>query len=329
MLRKPTLAQVSSFSGLSIATVSRAFTNPELLSAEALKKVMHASEILQYQFAKRSNSVVEELKVAVFINLFSNRGEFEILRGISNAMRAWRFELILFESLDMDKEILEIRKIVARKEIAAVIFVGESKNQDTMHLLKEANIPTVAISDIESNVSRISSSLEKATNLVYEYLKEFPSSKLLFIGFYPDSRETKETVILSSLRRLNRDTKSITIHEYLIDSRQKPGPVDFIDVLRSEKPDAIFASNDYLAVQVYRDCLKLGYLVPDDIQIIGHGGFDLAETLNISSVNTFLDAQGRRAAEIIYAQTVNKERVGERFVETISPQLTRRSTTKN
>jgi|GEM_PF-2892012 LacI family transcriptional regulator len=329
MRSKTTLAQVAALSGFSTATVSRAFAHPELLNEETLRAINDAAVILRYKIPDSNEEIGSEKRIGVFVNLFNDAGEIEILRGIANALRAWNFELVLYESLDHDRELLETRKIAARAELSAAIFIGAPENPASIPILHSADIATVIVDSQTSQFSRVYSPVESAVDVVFEFFVKSKVKSLLFVGELPQGSERKEALILSRIRNLNRPKNTMVISEFLIELGRAPGPIDLIPTITSESPDAIFAASDSLALEVYRDCLKMGFVVGSDIQIIGFGDGDLAQRLNLSSVSVFLDAQGRRAAEIIYSQLFNPEIGQEVRQEIIQPQLILRGSTKS
>lgn len=328
MRAKSTIAQVAAYSGFSTATVSRAFAHPELLNPNTLDAIKKAAALLQYNIVDTGTKFTREYRVAVFVNLFQNFGEIEVLRGIANSLRSWNFELLLFESLDADKEIVEIRKLSAKAEVSAVIFVGMPKNEQSLDVLTRSDLSTVIIDHRASEFSQVFSPIGQAVNILFDFVGTHDVRKLLFIGDLPSSPDSKEAIFLSRLWEINRASKrKIEIIEHLLDSNRPPGPSDMVGMILKEKPDAIFASSDFLSAQAYRDCLNLGVAVGKDVQIIGYGDADIAEILNLSSIRVHFDALGRRAAEIVYSQIVQVGQVPRDISEAIQPELIERGST--
>jgi DNA-binding LacI/PurR family transcriptional regulator len=328
MHSKATLEQVAALSGFSTATVSRAFKQPNLLNPKTLKLINEAAEILGYNMLDKNARLVAERRIGVFVNLFQDLDSLEVLRGITNSLRSWNFELTLFESFDAQKELLVARKIMAKKSLDGVIFVGKLLNENTLSLLEGSDINVVLVDHRDSSFSHVYSPIEKAADLVFDYLHNSGCKELLFVGDRPESAQAKEALVLTQLHSRNKESGKIKISEVFLEPNRIPGPVDFTSNLRNVKPDAVFASSDFLALQIYRDCLKLGISVPAEIEIIGLGDVDVASTLNLSSVSTFLDAQGRRAAEYLYSQIVGHSLPKENHIETIAPDLIHRESTR-
>lgn len=328
MRMKSTIAQVAAYSGFSTATVSRAFTHPELLSPKTLDAIKKAATLLQYNSFDTNTRFTREYRVAVFVNLFQNFGEMEVLRGIVNSLRSWHFEVMLFESLDANKEIIEIRKLTAKGVVSAVIFVDAPKHEKSLDVLLHSDLSTVVIDHRASVLSRVFSPIESAVSILFNFALAHQINKLLFIGDLPSSTDSKEAIFLSRLREMNRSgNRKIEIIEHLLDPNRPPGPSELSGVISKEKPDAIFASSDFLSAQAHRDCLSLGLAVGKDIQILGYGDADIAGILNLTSIRVHFDALGRRAAEIVYSQIMQEGEVARDISEPIAPELVERGST--
>lgn len=89
------------------------------------------------------------------------------------------------------------------------------------------------------------------------------------------------------------------------------------------RPTAVFAANDQIAIALYRAAASIGLRVPDDLAVVGFDNLDLAEQLDptlTTVAQPFLEI-GRAAAEILL-----KRIGGERgaFQITLSPRLVER-----
>jgi LacI family transcriptional regulator len=65
------------------------------------------------------------------------------------------------------------------------------------------------------------------------------------------------------------------------------------------RPDAIFATSDLQAVAVLKTARKCGLSVPGDLAVLGFDNTDLADYLDLSTVDQSLDASGRIALELV------------------------------
>jgi LacI family transcriptional regulator len=68
---------------------------------------------------------------------------------------------------------------------------------------------------------------------------------------------------------------------------------------RPDRPDCIFTSSDTLAIRVLKCAVQLGLSVPDELGVVGFDDIEMAEFVNLTTVNQSLEESGVLAAETI------------------------------
>jgi DNA-binding LacI/PurR family transcriptional regulator len=300
MIEKTTLAQVATYAGVSIATASRCFSNPNIVKKETLERILEAALALNYKapyVLERDRSM---LKIAVFTRMFSNQGDMERLRGISNALRAWPHEMLLYDVGDSMSSFGYIKKIVATGRIDGLIIIGIPLVEEIALYIQKFQVPTVLIDIDDERFSRVVTSDIKGAQIVADYFNEGDRNRILFIGERPTSLNSATGFRLKAFRdRLNRPEKGI-VGELLLDISSPSIESDIRDFLMSkDRPNGVFASSDVLALEVMKVCSDLGLKIPADVAVIGYGDFDLAQRIGMTTIRQHLDASGRRAVEIL------------------------------
>lgn len=88
-----------------------------------------------------------------------------------------------------------------------------------------------------------------------------------------------------------------------------------------DRPSAIFAANDQIAIALYRAAASIGLSVPNDIAVIGFDNLDIAEQLSppLTTVAQQFQEIGQRAAEMLLRRIGGDTSPFHQF--TISPKL--------
>jgi len=68
---------------------------------------------------------------------------------------------------------------------------------------------------------------------------------------------------------------------------------------RTNRPRAVFAMSDLMAIGVLRAARSLGLVVPQDVAVLGFDDIDAAAWMELSTVSQDLGESGRLAAEIL------------------------------
>jgi len=324
MSKRATLAQVAAYAGVSIATASRCFSNPELLKPETVTLVRQAASALHYKAPRILERDLSMARIAVFTQLFNHRGETERLRGISNALRAWPHELLLYDVTDSTSSVDYVKKLLVTKRIEGLIFSGVPILDEVATYIQRFDLPTVLIDIDDARFSRVLTSEKKGCELAADYFNKSDAKNILYLGARPSSMDSNPGVRLKSFReRLSPEKKAASI-ELLVDPLSHEAGVEIRKLLKSKKRiDAIFADSDILAVSAFAAARELDISIPDGLALIGYGDSDVASHLGITTVRTHLDASGRRAVEILRAH----EHTDKPVRDELKPELIVRSTT--
>ena len=71
---------------------------------------------------------------------------------------------------------------------------------------------------------------------------------------------------------------------------------------RKPSPDAVFAYSDLHAADILKVARRRGLRVPEDLSVIGFDGTDLADFLEMTTIDQQLDESGRLAAELLMSR---------------------------
>ena len=74
MTKRATLAQVAAYAGVSIATASRAFSDPTLVRPETIAIIRQAAVALHYKAPRILERNLSMARIAVFTRLFHRNG---------------------------------------------------------------------------------------------------------------------------------------------------------------------------------------------------------------------------------------------------------------
>lgn len=81
-------------------------------------------------------------------------------------------------------------------------------------------------------------------------------------------------------------------------------PLETIEAifLDSEKPDAFFALNDFIAIELLKMLNKIGIRVPEDVAIAGMGDLPISEAYGLTTMSEPLNELGKQSAELLIQQ---------------------------
>jgi LacI family repressor for deo operon, udp, cdd, tsx, nupC, and nupG len=269
MVRSTTITDVAAALGVSIATVSRAITKPELLSDETRARVLEGIERLGYQ----PNLLARDLRlratrIAYVVVPSLSPFFLEVFRGVEKAARKTGYTVLMGHTgRDPAREQVYFDQVASRRA-DGIILVTSSRASAIVG--RKSRMPPVvaALEQIDGRplpvvrVDHVAAAIE-ATN----YLRELGHRRVAHISG-PHSSPIAIHRIEGFQAAMGADYHPDLCIQgaFTVQSGERA----MAQLLAREvRPTAVFAANDEMAVGAMRAVRGAGLSVPDDISIIG------------------------------------------------------------
>jgi DNA-binding LacI/PurR family transcriptional regulator len=314
-LGDPTVYDVASKAGVSIATVSRVMNTPDKVRGDTRLKVLNAIEELQYipkaeAFARARKMVG---RIGVLTPFFTHSSFVQRMRGIAAALRNIPLELVIYP-VDSNQQLEEyLAQIPIARRIDGLIIISLPLNEQDAQRLISAKLETVTIEFEHSSFSSIQIDDFNGGKLAAKYLIGKGHQNFAFIG----SGELPEYSMHPEMRRLAGFQEAIETNGFNISENMIRFPVMSYQDIRQEfhnlmesstPPTAVFAATDDLAIRILRAAHEYSVKVPRDLAVIGFDDIDMAEQIGLTTINQSLDQSGRMAVEMLLACLDDPER---------------------
>ena len=279
-----TIKEIARLAEVSTSTVSRVLNDSGYVKQEVrerVEKIIDDTGYLPSDTAKDLKKKNTKL-IGVIIPKLSSRTIGLVADGITKVLDENGYSSILANTgLDFKKEI-EFIKIFKQKRVDGIIFVATNIAEEHVKLLKKMKIPTVFIGQDSSShdFSCIIHNDYGATVEMTNYLVKNGHLKIGFIGVDEIDRAVgyqRRRGYEDALKEhgIDVDRNLISIGNFEISSVDAS-----MRKLMKEKPTAILAVTDNLAVGAINYILKNGYRVPEDVSVVGEGDSGIAEIYN-------------------------------------------------
>ena len=317
--QRPNLAAVAALAGVSASTASLAFSGAGPVSDATRAKVLAAAEALNYagpdpraQSLRRGRSgivgVVLEDSVS---DAFRDPMNIATLDGIADALGPSGSALLLLT--DNAEGPSSFRTV----PIDGVVLIGcSTRLADAVHVFRQRGVPIVGV-ETEPMESVLSIDLDNraGSRVLAEHLRELGHTAVMMItlpldaphtpGWLTPEREAASEGYTASQRILGvRDVFASGTGYVGAASTVDEGYRAALEVLASsERPTAIIAQSDLLAVGVIRAAQELGLRVPEDLSVVGFDGVRLDGIAPIDLTTMVQPAfdKGRAAGEGVLA----------------------------
>lgn len=301
---KYTIKDIAKITGYSVATISRVLSGKEGVSEEKRKEILKIIEQLGYipnQSARRLRSK-ETKNILVMIPDIENYFYNKLIKGIETEVREKGYNIILGDFSD-SQEIEEEYYRMMKGQIADGILIVGSMSQPQRIVEVSRQFPMVVISDYFSD--------ELVTVCIDNFKAAYDATMFLYkCGYRRIAKITgKIGAVLSQDRlkgyRIALENLGLEFNERYI----KYGDFKYESGYRLAKellkifppPDAIFCSNDEMAIGACDAAKELGFSIPEELGIMGFDDIELSSmvTPKITTVHQPRYEMGKLAAQLL------------------------------
>lgn len=278
-----TIKDVAKKANVGVGTVSRVINNHPSVSEEIRKRVLEAIEELNY----KPNAIARSLKInstktiGVIIPDISSAFYPEIVRGIEDIAKDFNYNIILLNTdLKREKE-KEALNMLKEKKADGILFISNTINKTLKKEFKSTGIPIVLIStkDADNEFHSVIIDNQLAAYEAVKYLIKLGHKKIAIIAGEKNDPNAGVPRLEGYKRALMEN--GIELDENLIfygNYKFKSGYDAMQKILKlKDKPTAVFAASDTMAVGAASCAMQRGFKIPDDFSLVGFDGVEIAE----------------------------------------------------
>lgn len=279
------IQEVAKQARVSVATVSRVLNGQKTVSAKTRKKVEEAIKKLNYKPSMLGRNLrnSESRLLLILIPTISNPFYLEIIKGIETIAISQNYNILLCET-DSNPEKENIYFDLVRKKMAdGIISMDPAVNIGTLKKLSEKHA-IIQCSEYEegSGIPYVTIDNEEASYRAVKHLIQIGHKKIALMNSdekYLYARQRK----MGYKRALEESGISLN-KEYIIHTQHlgfENGQHAMKKILNlPNRPTAVFAVSDLLAIGALKEINAFGLHVPKDIAVVGFDKIDFSNMTN-------------------------------------------------
>jgi LacI family transcriptional regulator len=313
--RLPTIYDVARLSGVSISTVSRVLNTPQLVREKTRKMVLASIEELH--FTPKADASARARKdferIGVLTPFFTAPSFVQRLGGIAAALDKTKYELIIYsvESLAQLEGYLTMLPI--SKRLDGLIIISLPIDDDSANRLQQYALETVFIEYNKAGFSSVEIANEHGGEMAAQYLVQKGYTSFAYLGdageqlysVHPSDRRLKGFRNELSNQGFNLPDEHICLMPYSRDHVvDQAGTILDLPV----RPEAIFAASDLQAIGVLKAARQRRLRIPEDVAVIGFDDLEIADYMELTTIDQELDESGRLAAELLLDRIAEHKR---------------------
>jgi LacI family transcriptional regulator len=266
---------------LSASTVSRALKHDRRISKGVQKKVNDLAREKGYRPNLLARSLVSDktYSIGLVINNIAWSFFSELSQHIQNAGESYGYSIFLYSSADNSKkELSGVDSMIARRSDGLIVYSHES--QENIHQLEQLaknGYPVVLLNNLDNAyLDVVTVDNFKGIYQAMEYLNSLGHCRIAYVG--PKPIKSVERERLNGYESFLKDNCGTIDRNLIYTGQAYPlfGYDATKEILRNEnRPTAIVAYNDIMALGVNRAVLEAGLKIPEDISVVGSDGLEI------------------------------------------------------
>jgi DNA-binding LacI/PurR family transcriptional regulator len=305
--RKVTIHDIAREAGVSVATVSRAFSHPERVRTATREQILAISEQRQFVADAMARSLARRRSgfLAVIIPTLYNSIYAASTQAIQSAGEAAGYTVLIGVSeFSKAREAHLVRQFIERR-VEGLILTGADRDPGAQTMILRNRLPTVITWQMPelSATPWVSFDNHAAAVAVVDHLAALGHRRIALICGRTDVNDralSRRQGFEERMKALRLPFSAADIRECEFDFTEGRKSVRaFFE--RPSRPTAIFSANDIVAVGALYECQRLGVGVPEDVSIVGFDDLPLAQYVfpQLTSVRVPATEMGAQAVAML------------------------------
>lgn len=325
---------VAALAGVSPATVSNALNHPAKVSPATLARIQAAIDELGYirNDAARQLRAGTNHAIGMIVLDIANPFFTDVARGVEDVLISENRPLILGNSSQEPTRETSYLDLFEQQRMSGVLITPVGDVMDRLRRLRDRGTSVVLVDRMSraKEFSSVSIDDKMGGRIATEHLLDIGRRRIGFIGG-PAGLPQVQDRLAAARRAVDKHGSGEIVFvetDAMNANAGRWGAEQLLELPRTQRPDAVFAANDLVALGVLQALTLAGVSVPDDIAIIGYDDIEFAASaaIPLSSVHQPAQQLGSTAATLLLGVIADPTGSGVQHT-TLQPELVvRRST---
>lgn len=308
------IIDIAKMAGVSKSTVSR-YLNGGYVSEERkckIKEVIDETGFVPQRQAKGLRNRKTDL-IGVIVPKISTETTSLVVDGITNILNREKYEVIIANTNLSTKKEIEYLNVFKANQVDGIIFIATKITKEHKKIFKEITVPFVVVAQEVENYSCVYHDDYNAAKHCTQLLLERGRSKIAFVGVYEDDIAVgyhRKKGYLDALEENGCEVRNRYVK--IRDFSHESGYFLTKELMQlEERPDAIFAVTDSLALGVIRYLNENHIKIPEEVAVISIGDNRIANyvTPRLTTLHYFYYESGEESATILLDMLYKKNKI--------------------
>jgi DNA-binding LacI/PurR family transcriptional regulator len=301
-----TIRDVARHAGVGVGTVSRVLNDNPLVREVTREKVLTAIQELNYTPSPiaRRLSLGKTHTVAVIAPFITEPSVVERLRGIESVLAETEYDLLLYNVENITRRDSCFHSVPRPERIDGLLLITLPPAGEFAGGILDSDVPTVLLGVPNPDFNRVVVDDVSGGYWATKHLIDLGHRR---IGYISDFLENPFNFV-ASLNRFEGYYHALAEADITFrpeyhrqgEHGRRPAREMARELLTlDDPPTAIFAASDMQAVGALEAARELDIRIPDDFSVIGYDNIEIAEIVNLTTVNQPLYDSGVESTDLL------------------------------
>lgn len=301
-----TIVDVAQKAGVSPKTVSNVVNERPVVKPETKARVNRAIRSLEYRPSAVARSLVTRNRrmIGFILTDIKNPGFPELVEASANVARQNGFMLLLCNAGRDPNEETRFVDLLIEEQVDGVVISSSLADSRAADTLTRRGIAVVLVCrhPREFNVNFFGADNEVGGYIATRHLLSLGHRRIVHLRGEPGTSTSQERE--EGFRRamqefgLPVDASSFYLGDFLAEASQEAA-ARFLSA--AQRPTAVFAANDVMAIAVIDVALQMGIRVPQDLAVVGFDDIPIASSspIGLTTIHSDLRLMSEQATKLL------------------------------
>lgn len=311
-----TIRDIAKMAKVSRSTVSLALNDSPRMNDGTKKKILKLIERVGYRPNQAARNLVSKESGTILAilpeigHVFSDYYFSESVSGIFEVATGRGYHLMMEMATEAFRAENRALKLFNQHTVDGVLCVGARTDDHYITELAAAGCPVVLVNSALPDVCQVVGANEPAAFRAVRHLHSLGHTRIAHIAAptYYTMMADRRAGYLHAVQKLKLDASEDLVAEGHFGQRSGGEAMRKL-LKRSQRPTAVYAANDLMAIGAMNVILEAGLRIPEDIAIVGSGGIQLGMYVkpNLTTIQQSMYAIGQSACELLFDKLENRK----------------------
>ena len=300
-----TIYDVAVRAGVSVATVSRTFAKPDIVTEATRKKVIEAANELDFAISRSATALKSKhtFRIAMLTGeAIATWFDSNLYKGLTEVLQTHGYDVSLYGIADTEQRMSFFDELPLRRNVDAVIVASFNVTMEEISNLQGMGVPLIGVNVPHNEGFNATVSIDnaKSMRMVINHLHALGHRRIAYIctdvseapmEYSADSRLQGFESACAAYEDIEQLTIALPRNDFTVDEA-----IARITVM-DQPPTALCCLSDWAALPLLYKLPKAGIGVPNDMSLIGFDDSDYAAEFGLTTIHQDPQALGRKAAE--------------------------------